>query len=101
MKNLTLAGCAMDFANFDACRLERVCVSDSRLKGAVFSQCRVKDVYWDRVDLTGASFLRRPFGEWTLLPARSEAWYCPTAARSCAGLRWIFTRRRSCQNGWA
>lgn len=60
VKNLTLAGCAMDFANFDACRLERVCVSDSRLKGAVFSQCRAKDVYWDRVNLTGASFFRTP-----------------------------------------
>lgn len=56
--HMEVSGCNLDYANFDACKLEHVRFLDSQLRGSFLTQCHFKDVIWNQVDLEQASFFK-------------------------------------------
>lgn len=50
--------CNLNYANFDACKLEHLLVEDTELSSSNITQCRCKDVVWNRAELTNASFFK-------------------------------------------
>jgi uncharacterized protein YjbI with pentapeptide repeats len=56
--HISISGSNFNYANFDASKLEHMRIVESQLKGSFFTQCHMKDVIWNQVDLEKASMFK-------------------------------------------
>ena len=59
-KNMVLRECNLNYANFDACKLENLLVDKTELNSSNLTQCKCKDIQWRQAALTNASFFKTP-----------------------------------------
>lgn len=56
--HISISDCNFNYANFDSSKMEHVRFLESQLKGGFFTQCHLKDVIWNQVDLEKASLFK-------------------------------------------
>ena len=75
----------MNYANFDACKLENLLVDKTELNSSNLTQCKCKDIQWRQAALTNASFFKTPMRAWTFQTARSRDLCYPMTIRNLKG----------------
>lgn len=58
MLHARISDCNFRYANFDGSKMEHIHFSTSELEGSFLTQCRMKDIVWDQVNLNNASFFK-------------------------------------------
>lgn len=58
IQNMVFSDCNLEYVNFDSSKLERVRFCETELSHGAISQCRCKDMSFQKVCLHGASFFK-------------------------------------------
>lgn len=53
-----ITDCNFHYANFDSSKMEHIYLTDVQLEGGFLTQCRMKDLLWNQVNLDNASFFK-------------------------------------------
>lgn len=58
IQNVVIKDCSLNYANFDASKLEKIRIEETQLESGNISQCKCKSLVWLSVRLTNASFFQ-------------------------------------------